>query len=98
MSKKFFSENVNWQELRSKAGLTLQQLAEISGYSVAAINGLELKGEGSPRLKDKLHSILLSSNEEGARAEVGHWRERALIAEEKLRILKKGLEGVLKKF
>lgn len=44
--------------MREDSGLTLAQLAELSGYSVSAINGLELRGEGSDRLKKKLLEIL----------------------------------------
>lgn len=47
-----------WKALREQAGLTLAELAEKSGYSTGTINGLELKGEGSQRLKDKLTEIL----------------------------------------
>lgn len=49
----------DWKALREQAGLTLAQLAEKSGYSTGTINGLELHGEGSRRLKEKLRSILL---------------------------------------
>jgi len=44
--------------LREQAGLTLAELAQKSGYSIGTINGLELKGEGSQRLKDRLTEIL----------------------------------------
>lgn len=97
MSKRKFSESVNWQELRQKAGLTLGQLAEVTGYSVATINGLELHGVGSQRLKDRLASTLLAHGEEGVAAEVKHWRDRAIIAEQKLEAVKAGLTAVLKK-
>jgi transcriptional regulator with XRE-family HTH domain len=57
MRNKKITENVNWLDLREKSGLTLAQLATISGYSIATINGLELKNQGSDRLRDKLKSI-----------------------------------------
>lgn len=58
MGKHNFTENVNYLDLREKAGLTLAQLAALSGYSVATINGLELNNSGSARLRDKLKAIL----------------------------------------
>jgi transcriptional regulator with XRE-family HTH domain len=48
----------NWKALRDQAGLTLDQLAERSGYGVSTISGLERLGEGSARLKKKLREIL----------------------------------------
>ena len=83
--------------MREGAGLTLGQLAELSGYSVATINGLELHGAGSGRLKDKLASVLLSHAEEGTPVEVKHWRDRAMAAEQKVAMLKSGMEGLLRK-
>lgn len=44
--------------MREQAGITLADLAEKSGYSIGTINGLELKGDGSQRLKDRLIQIL----------------------------------------
>lgn len=61
MRKDKITENVNWSDLREKSGLTLAQLAAISGYSVATINGLELKNQGSDRLRGKLLSIFSDS-------------------------------------
>jgi transcriptional regulator with XRE-family HTH domain len=61
MSNKKNTETVNWAALRRNVGLTLAELSEKSGYSVATINGLELKDEGSKRLRAKLHEILLQS-------------------------------------
>jgi len=58
MSNKKITETVNWADLRRKANLTLVELSGLSGYSVATINGLELKGEGSKRLRSRLHDIL----------------------------------------
>ncbi len=62
--QRLFTENVyyflkDWKALREQAGMTLEQLAKKSGWSPAAINGLELRGEGSQRLKDKLAELLL---------------------------------------
>lgn len=55
-----------WKALRERAGLTLAELSAKSGYSIGTINGLELHGEGSQRLKNKLTEILtpLSTFEE----------------------------------
>ena len=33
---------VNFKSLREQSGMTLSQLSELSGYSIASINGLEL--------------------------------------------------------
>ena len=97
MSNNKITESVNFLEMREKSGLTLAQLSDLCGYSVATINGLELHGTGSVRLKDKITSVLLSHTEEGQSAEVKHWRDRALAAEQKVAMLKSGMEGLLKK-
>ncbi|WP_300775714.1 helix-turn-helix transcriptional regulator [uncultured Akkermansia sp.] len=89
--------SVNFREIRERAGMTLSQVAELSGYSVAAVNALELSGKGSKRLKDKILSILLQKEEEGDKTEIQHWRDRALRAEEKLSQLKSAMQGWLKK-
>jgi len=62
MSKRKNTDSVNWAELRQKSGLTLTELAAKSGYSVATINGLELKDEGSKRLREKLFEIFSQQN------------------------------------
>ena len=92
-----FPENRNFKELRESLGLTLAQLSEMSGYSISTINLLELKGEGSRRLKEKLASLLLSGEEQGGSAQIEYWRDRALAAEEKLKMLKSAMEGWLSK-
>lgn len=50
---------VNFKSLREQSGMTLSQLSELSGYSIASINGLELNDIGSKRLRDRILSILL---------------------------------------
>lgn len=97
MSKDIFTDSVNWAELRKAAGLTLAQLSEMTGFGVGTINGLEKRGEGSKRLKDKMLAVLLSRSEEGTGHEVRHWRDRALSAEQKLAVVKSALSGLLKK-
>ena len=47
----------NYQKMREACGLTLQQAAKHSGYSVGTINGLELRGAGSQRLRHKLREV-----------------------------------------
>jgi len=91
------THSVNFKEIRERAGMTLSQVAELSGYSVAAVNGLELTGKGSKRLKDKILSILLQGEEEGDKSAIQHWRDRALTAESKLEQLKSAMQGWLKK-
>lgn len=48
---------MNFKEAREKRGLTLKQVAELSDYSVATINALELEGRGSDRLREKLLEV-----------------------------------------
>src|ERR1700679_2466306 len=48
---------MDFKAARTAAGLSLQQAAQLSGYGVATINGLEKHGEGSDRLKEKLREI-----------------------------------------
>ncbi|MEG0587674.1 MAG: helix-turn-helix transcriptional regulator [Akkermansia sp.] len=90
--------SVNFREIREQAGMTLSEVSELSGYSIAAVNALELSDKGSKRLKEKILSILLHRGEEGEKSEVQHWRDRALRAEEKLSMLRGAMEGWLKKF
>lgn len=97
MNKEKLTETVNWSEVRKNSGLTLAQLSELTGFGVATINGLEKRGEGSKRLKDKMMAVLLSRTEEGAPSEARFWRDRALAAEQKLAMLKAAMEGWLKK-
>jgi hypothetical protein len=97
MSKNNFTDSVNWAELRKAAGLTLAQLSEMSGFGIGTINGLEKRGEGSKRLKDKMLAVLLSRSEEGEGSEIRHWRDRALSAEQKLEAVKSALTGLIKK-
>lgn len=97
MSNEKSTDSVNWKSLREKANLTLGELSELTGYSVATINGLELHGEGSKRLKDKLASALLERVEEGEAAGVKHWRDRALRAEKTLDDLKNAMKAWLNK-
>lgn len=91
------TESVNFREVRERAGMTLSQVSELSGYSIAAVNALELSGKGSKRLKDKILSILLQKEEEGDKTEIQHWRDRALKAEDKLEQLKASMLGWIKK-
>lgn len=49
---------IDWKALRERAGLTLEQVAEKSGYAVTTINGLELRDEGSERLRERLLDVL----------------------------------------
>lgn len=93
---------MNFKALREQAGLTLEELAEKSGYSVSTINGLELNGEGSDRLKDKLREIL-SPDRAGILREIPPesdselWKRRAKDAESKLAQIRNDLRDILDK-
>lgn len=91
------AENRNFKALREELGLTLAQLSEMSGYSISTISLLELKGEGSKRLKDKLMEILLSGKNNSESIQTDYWRDRALVAEEKLKMLKAAMQGWISK-
>lgn len=92
------TQSVNFKQIRERAGMTLSQVSALSGYSIAAVNALELSGKGSKRLKDKILSILLQKEEEeDDKKEVQHWRDRAIKAESKLEELKAAMQGWLKK-
>lgn len=95
---------MDFKQAREAAGLTLEQLAERARYSIAAINGLENHGEGSPRLKAKLTEILSGSSADGApalhegedlRADRDLWMRRAKKAEADLHKLKTKLRALL---
>lgn len=91
------AENRNFKALREELGLTLAQLSEMSGYSISTISLLELKGEGSKRLKEKLTEILLSGKNNSESFQTDYWRDRALVAEEKLKMLKAAMQGWISK-
>jgi hypothetical protein len=93
MSNTLFPENVNWSQLRTDANLTLLQTAEKTGYSVATINGLELHGSGSDRLKIALAEAYgVRSQLEAEETQPGvNWRDRAIKAEGELRAIKRQL-------
>ncbi len=91
------AENRNFKALREELGLTLAQLSEMSGYSISTISLLELKGEGSKRLKEKLMEILLSGKNNSESIQTDYWRDRALVAEEKLKMLKAAMQGWISK-
>jgi transcriptional regulator with XRE-family HTH domain len=48
---------INFKEARESRGLTLREAADLSGYSIATINGLELSDDGSVRLRERLLEI-----------------------------------------
>jgi transcriptional regulator with XRE-family HTH domain len=94
---------MNFKAMREQAGLTLEELAEKSGYSVSTINGLELNGEGSDRLKDKLREILAPRGADTALRETPPereselWKRRAKDAESKLAQIRDDLRELLDK-
>ena len=49
---------MDWKAAREQAGLTLAQMATQSGYGISAINKLELKNEGSERLRKSVLEVL----------------------------------------
>ena len=58
---------MNFKTMRKEAGMTLKQAAKLSGYTIGAINGEELHGNGSDRLKAKLTEIYGFRNQVGVR-------------------------------
>ena len=68
--------------------MTLAEAAQRSGYSQAAINGLEKHGSGSARLQEKLQEVYGLNENRLAEPAGQDWRSRALVAEEALRALK----------
>jgi transcriptional regulator with XRE-family HTH domain len=86
--------------------MTLNELARATGYSVSTINGLELNGEGSERLKKRLLEVLPYSPQNTDSVISGiamkesqveyktkaDWQQRALTAEKKLQAIRNILE------
>lgn len=94
---------MDFKRAREDAGMTLAALAERSGYSIGTINGLELHGEGSRRLREKLTEILKGGTGQTSfrdapdlSTELETWRKRALRAEQELHALKTKLREMLK--
>jgi transcriptional regulator with XRE-family HTH domain len=95
---------MDYRLLREKAGYTLEQMAEMTGYSVSTINGLELKDEGSERLRDAVDDVLRHAGPAvqigqrlvpGSQAELAKWKERAIKAERKLHNLRSTMRRAL---
>ncbi|MCD8061484.1 MAG: hypothetical protein LUE13_03965 [Akkermansiaceae bacterium] len=78
------SREINVKKLRKKAHLTLDRLAELSGYGMVRLE----QGEKVPsRMRESVIALLLQAREEGLGLDVRIWRERALKAENKVDIL-----------
>lgn len=90
-----FTENRNFQEMRCGRGWTLAKLAELSGYSIATLNALELRGEGSMRLKKKVLSLLTNNEENFSADQLKYWKERCMENEKKLQTIKSALQNLL---
>lgn len=89
--------DVDLKELREKANLSLSQLAELTGCSVLEIIRAEENKNAPVCEKKKILSVLLQIKEDGMKAEVKIWRDRALQSEEKLSLLKKEMVDWIKK-
>lgn len=97
---------MDFKSVRDEKKLTLDQVAELSGWSVAAINGLELHGKGSLRLRKKLegiyttckpcHDALHDAATPAQETEVEIWKRRAKKAEAELHDLKTKLREFVK--
>jgi transcriptional regulator with XRE-family HTH domain len=84
-------------------GMTLKQVADVSGYSIPTINALELEGRGSERLVEKLTAIygnrldvdFAKLQELPPESEAELWKRRAKNAEKELHELKQKLGAML---
>ena len=88
---------VDLKALREKSNLTLSQLSELVGCSVLEIIRAEDDKKVPVCEKKHILSVLLQIKEDGVRAEVKIWRDRALQAEEKLKMLKAAMAAWMKK-
>jgi transcriptional regulator with XRE-family HTH domain len=93
---------MDFKAARETRELTLKQVSEIAGYSIATINALELEGRGSDRLKEKLQEIYQLRDSGGMvlcetaqETELEIWRRRAKTAEKKLSDLRDVLREAL---
>lgn len=94
--------------MRATAGLTLKQAAQLSGYTIGAINGEELHRNGSERLRAKLKEIYEKQNQpppadppetlregEDIHRDLATWRTRATTAERELHEIKTTLRRIV---
>ena len=94
---------MNFKAERESRDWTLEKVAELSGYKVATINGLELHGEGSDRLKQKLAEVYGKQNPNASlrdaapESELEIWKRRAKKAEAELHELKTKMRALLEK-
>ena len=88
---------IDFKALREKSGLTLSQLADLAGCSVLQVAHLENDKNISVGTKERIMSVLLQVQEDGVNSEIKIWRDRALLAEEKLSLLKESMVGWIKK-
>ena len=96
---------MNYKEAREAKGMTLVQVAELSGYGIGTISDLERKGLGSDRLKQKLTDIYIRTSTDSTLRETAPknsgdsdseiWRRRALLAEKDLADLRNSLRQLL---
>lgn len=102
---------MDWKAARKKMKLTLKQVADVSGYSIATINALELEGRGSDRLVEKLMLIYgnrldvdmeevhadaaLREVQPDYRLQMEEWKAKAMAAEKELAKLRGRLQSIL---
>jgi transcriptional regulator with XRE-family HTH domain len=97
---------MDWKGLREVAGLTLEELSKRTGYGISTINGLEKRGEGSARLKERLLEILNPQIETAKPVDdlreippgfsvQSEWRHRALYAEGEVKRLRAALAAMV---
>ena len=99
---------MNYKAAREAVELTLAQVAQASGYSIATINGLENHDDGSDRLRKRLveiYAVVASHRDYGAEQAGRHaraaseeldgvWKVRALRAEKALAEANRKLEAI----
>ena len=95
-------ENTNFEyfkERRKKLGLTQAKVAELAGYSVSAINGMENRGIGDERLRARIQEVLSEPDDPAAvkdDSEAQLWKARALAAEQKVVRLRRAILSLLR--
>lgn len=111
MQEKNINSLINFSErfdfLIKQSGMTQREVAESIGITQSAVNHYK-SGRSEPKSMElykisklfgkPIEWLLMGDNIKTEDTALQIWRDRAILAEQKLEMLKSGMEGLLKKF
>lgn len=110
MQEKNIKSLINFSErfafLINQSGMTQREVAEAIGITQSAVNHYKT-GRSEPKSLElykisklfgkPIEWLLMGDEVKTDETAIQMWRDRAIIAEEKIKMLKSGMEGLLKK-